>query len=214
MPLSGYHKPASGIPQSDLAPAVSGRLNGAQPLYLGATGRREPYSIWLGSTNIPIQASGVTNLIGLPLYEGDVVTNLTFISGATALTMGSNADGHLWFALYDPSGTLLAQTADQGGAATWAANTVKTLALSAPQTIATTGLYYAALMVNAGTGGSPTVPSMRGTSVASTAFSTTTGWPAGRKVIVASSGTALGATAPAGPITLTAITNAPYVMTS
>ena len=213
MPLSGYRKPSTGIPASDLASAVSGRLTGVSaPPYLGNAAYRESFSAWIGSTNITIQASGIANLIGISLYAGDAITSLTFISGATALTMGSNADGHMWFALYDPAGNLLAQTADQGGAATWASNTVKTLALTSPQTIAASGYHYAALMVNSGTGGSPTVPSMRGTAIASTAFSTTTGWPAGRKVIVGSNGSSLGGTAPAGPITPTAITNAPYVV--
>jgi hypothetical protein len=49
--------------------------------------------------------------VAIPLEVGDVVTNLTFLSGATAAGTPTN----YWFALYDTSATpaLIAQSADQ-----------------------------------------------------------------------------------------------------
>jgi hypothetical protein len=183
-------------------------------LYNGNIAYREPFPRWTAASNLTI-SSGVGNYIGIPLYAGDVVTNLSFLSGATALTMGSNADGHLWFALYDTGLSLLSQSADQGGAATWTGNTVKTLALSSPVTVTGTGLYYAAVMVNAGTGGSPAVPTLRGLGLGTGSSAVdSTGWPTGAKRITGTSGSGLGATAAAGPVALTVSVNALYCMTS
>lgn len=96
-------------------------------------------------------------MTSVPIYlqAGDTVTNLSFISGATA----ANTPTNWWFALYGLGATpaLLGQTADQGNAA-WAADTVKTLALAAPVKITTSGVYLAAVMVKA-----TAVPSLIGT---------------------------------------------------
>lgn len=93
-------------------------------------------------------ATGVMRSVAIPFEAGDVVTNLTFKSGATAADTPLN----WWFALYSMASTpaLLAQTADQTTTA-WAANTVMTKALATPQTIPTTGVYYAAIMMKATT---------------------------------------------------------------
>lgn len=181
--------------------------------YLGSAAYRESFSPFLGSSNITGAGSGIMSMVGIPLYAGDVVTSLSFMSGATALTQGSNNDGHWWFALYNPAAaTMLAQTADQTTAA-WAANTIKTLALSSPQTIAATGLHYAAVMVSPGTGGAPAAPTYRGVLLNSSIVSFSTGWPTGRKTIGAQNGSGLTTTAPAGPLTLSsAYVNAPYAL--
>lgn len=99
-------------------------------------------------------STGVMTAVPLWLRAGDKVTNLSFLSGATAAATLT----HWWFALYSAAATpaLLAQTADQVSAA-WAADTWKTLALSAPVTISASGIYYAACMVAA-----TTVPSLMG----------------------------------------------------
>jgi hypothetical protein len=89
-------------------------------------------------------ATGVMTTVGVPCQVGDLVTNITFKSGATAADTPLN----WWFALYDTAGALLAQTADQTTTA-WAANTVKTLALATAQRIGSTGFYYAGIMVKA-----------------------------------------------------------------
>jgi hypothetical protein len=182
-------------------------------LQLGSVAYRESFTRFLGGTNLAALSSGAMTLVALALYAGDVVTSLSFLSGATGLTQGTNNDGHWWFALYDPGGaTLLAQTADQTTTA-WAGSTIKTLALAAPQTIAATGLYLAAVMVNPGTGGSPAVPTLRG-AAGTTGLFGTTGWPAGVKHLAATAGSGLTTTAPAGPLTLAASANGLYCMAS
>jgi hypothetical protein len=189
-------------------------LNLPSAIALGSTAYREPFSRFLAISNMAVLSSGVMLLVGLPLYAGDVVTNLSFCSGTTALTQGTNNDGHWWFALYSPDGAnLLAQTADQTTAA-WGASTVKTLALTAAQTISTTGLYLVGLMANPGTGGSPAVPSMRGIIVNSVATTGSTGWPSGVKTLAATAGSGLTTTAPAGPLTLTTSLNALHCIAS
>lgn len=122
----------------------------------------------------------------LYLQDGDVVSNLTFKSGGTAAVTPTN----WWFALYDDSAVpaLLAQSADQTTGA-WAADTAKTLALSTPQLITRSGIYYAAVMVKAAT-----VPTLIGASVQADASA---GMLASDKVLAQTSGAALTTTAPA-----------------
>ena len=96
----------------------------------------------------------VMTSVPLLLAMGDVVTNLSFVSGATAAGTPTN----WWFALYDLSATpaLIAQTADQTSTA-WAAFTAQTKALTAAYTVPKTGVYWAAIHVKA-----TTVPSLLG----------------------------------------------------
>ena len=76
-----------------------------------------------------------------------VVTNIIAALGAagTGLTSGQNFAG-----IYDASGTRLAVTADQTTA--WGSSGVKTMALTAPVTLAV-GTYYIALLSNGSGGG-------------------------------------------------------------
>lgn len=99
-------------------------------------------------------ATGVMTAVRIKLAAGDVVTNISFRSGATAAGTPTN----WWFALYSSASTpaLLAQTADQTSTA-WAANTTKTLALSSAQTITAGGYYWVAINVTA-----TTVPTLLG----------------------------------------------------
>lgn len=89
------------------------------------------------------------------LAAGDVITNVSFITGTTAGATMTN----WWMALYDSQATpaLLAQTADQTSGAI-AAFTVITKALATAQTISKTGAYWVAIMVKA-----TTVPTLLGT---------------------------------------------------
>jgi hypothetical protein len=137
--------------------------------------------------------------VALPLDAGEVITNLAFCSGATAADTPLN----WWFALYDPSGAKLAQTVDKTTTA-WDANTVKTLALSTPQTIAEPGVYSAAIMMKA-TAPVTLVGASLGLAVASTGFT------AASKVLAQTSGSALTATAPSTIATPTAVATVPYV---
>lgn len=97
---------------------------------------------------------GVMTSVPIYLAAGDVITNISFLSGATAGAGPTN----WWFALYDDAATpaLMAQTANQAAAA-WAANTVKTLALSAAQTIKRSGIYWAAVMFDHNAGALPSL---------------------------------------------------------
>jgi hypothetical protein len=139
----------------------------------------------------------------LYLEAGDVVTNLTFVSGGT----GAGTPTNWWFALYSNAATpaLLAQTADQTSTA-WGTNTAMTVALQTVQRITTTGIYYAAIMVKA-----TTPPTLAGAAalenaVAGGALVT------GQTVLAQTSGSALTATAPATIATTTTVTTVPYVI--
>jgi len=141
----------------------------------------------------------IMTAVAVVLEAGDVVTNITFKSGATAAGTPTN----WWFALYDTAATpnLLFQTADQTSGA-WAANTAKTLPLSTAVTISAPGVYYVACMVKA-----TTVPSLIGY----------TGFAGGNggvltndKSLSLTSGSSLTTTAPATLATPTAVATVPY----
>lgn len=152
------------------------------------------------STDLTALTSGVMSSVALPLGAGEVVTNLTFKSGATA----ANGPTAWWFALYNPSGTLLAQTADQTSTA-WAANTVKTLALSSPQVATTAGVYYAAVMMAASTA----VPSLIGRTVGIAGAAASI---LGSKVLSQTSGSSLTTTAPSTISSPTTVATIPLVI--
>ncbi len=139
----------------------------------------------------------VMTAVPLKLVAGDVITNLSFTSGATAAGTPTN----WWFALYSNAATpaLLAQTADQLTAA-WAAFTTKTVALATAQTISATGIYWAAIMVKA-----TTPPTLLG-QVAIPPIVT------GERNLAVTSGAALTTTATATLATPTVQRFAPYVV--
>jgi hypothetical protein len=150
-----------------------------------------------GDTGHVALADAVMTSVAIYLHAGDVVTNLSFRSGATAVGTPAN----WWFALYSNAATpaLLAQTADQTSTA-WAANTTKTLALATAQTISVSGIYWAAVMVN-----STTVCTLLGA----------LGFPAvvsGEANLSVSSGSSLTTTAPATIATPTAKNFVPRVV--
>lgn len=158
-----------------------------------------PRSVAVG--NLAALSTGVMTSTAVLLFTGDVVTNLTFISGATA----AGTPTHWWFALYDTSATpaLIAQTADQTSGA-WAANTAKTLALSTPYTVTTTGIYYAACMVTA-----TTPPTLVGASVQTGAAGAVI---VGMKSVAQTSGSSLTATAPTTIASPTTVGTMPFVI--
>ncbi|NNJ04152.1 hypothetical protein HHX38_08390 [Streptomyces sp. PKU-MA01144] len=141
----------------------------------------------------------VMTSVALYLRKGDVVTSLTFRSGATPAGTPTN----WWFALYSSASTpaLLAQTADQTSTA-WAANTNKTLALSSPVTIKEDGVYWAAVMVKA-----TTPPSLVGVSTTASA-----GIVSGEKPLAQTSGSSLTTTAPATIASPTTVATVPLVV--
>jgi hypothetical protein len=151
--------------------------------------------------NLSALTTQVMLAVALPLQVGDVVTNLTFVSATTAADTPTN----WWFALYSNAATpaLLSQTADQTSTA-WAANTVMTKALAAPQLITEDGIYYAAIMVKA-----TTPPSLLGHSMGIAAAA---GSILSSKVLAQTSGSALTATAPATIASPTTVVNVPLVI--
>ena len=131
--------------------------------------------------NVALQ-SGKMTAVPVFLAAGEVVTSVSFVTGATA---GATMT-HWWVALYDNAATpnLLAQSADQTSGAI-AASTVITKALATAQTIGKTGVYWVAIMVAAST-----VPSLLG-AVAAPPVAT------GERNLAVVSGSGLAATAPA-----------------
>jgi hypothetical protein len=163
----------------------------------------ECYSRRLATADAACLTSGVMTLVALPLYKGFVVNRLSVEVGTTA----AGSPTHSWAALYDLGLSLLSQSVD-GTTAAFAINSSKTFTLAAAQTIAATGIYYAAVMVAAGT-----VPTLR----ASSGFANTdfvNGIASGQAMLIATNGSGLTGTAPAGPITLTAKTPGFYVVAS
>lgn len=150
-----------------------------------------------GDTGQVALVTEVMTSVPIYLHAGDVVTNLSFRSGATAAGTPVN----WWFALYSDAATpaLLAQSADQTSTA-WAANTTKTLALASAYTVPKSGIYWAAIMVKA-----TTVPTLLGACAAPAIVT-------GERNLSQSSGSALAATAPATIATPTAKQFVPYVV--
>lgn len=96
--------------------------------------------------DVPAAATGVMCSVALYLLDGDLISNLTFVSAGTA---GASLTNQI-AALYSGAGALLAQSADKTSEA-WAADTAKTFALATPQRITKSGIYYAALAIAAST---------------------------------------------------------------
>lgn len=141
----------------------------------------------INSIALAAPASGNMLSVGIPLWAGDVVTNVGFRSGTTP----ASAPTAWFFALYsdDLTPALLAQTANQGSTA-WAASTNIELALTAPITVTRDGLYYLGFSMTA-----TTVPTLAGASLQQNAIST--GIVTGQRPLAQTSGAALGGTAPA-----------------
>jgi hypothetical protein len=188
-----------GITRDELSYAsdvVRQNLAGADPgaAFYRSNMRRLDATADLGALTTQVMTS-------VPIYlrKNDVVTSLSFRSGATAAGTPTN----WWFALYSSAATpaLLGQTADQLTAA-WAATTNKTLALGSPVTITADGLYWAAIMVKA-----TTVPSLVGVSTTASA-----GIVGTEKNLAQTSGSSLTGTAPSTIATPTAAATVPLVI--
>lgn len=92
-------------------------------------------------------ASGTLFLTAVYLAAGQLVSNITISSATTAAGTPLN----YFFALYSvATRNLLAQSANQTTTA-WAANTVKTLAMTTPYRVPTSGPYYIGIMMVATT---------------------------------------------------------------
>ncbi len=157
---------------------------------------------WAITTDTAGPATGVMTSVAMPLQAGDIVTSITFKSGATAADTPLN----WWFALYSTASTpaLLGQTADQTTTA-WAANTAKTVALTTPYLVTAAGLFYVSFMMKA-----TATTSLIGRTLALAGAST--GSVTGQKLLAQTSGSTLTTTAPATITSATASALVPYAV--
>lgn len=105
--------------------------------------------------NTTMAAAGTLNMQAIYLTAGQLVSNITLCSATTAAGTPTN----YFFALYSGSQSapaLLAQSANQTTSA-WAANTIKTLAMTTPYRVPTSGVYYVGYFMTA-----TTVATMKG----------------------------------------------------
>jgi hypothetical protein len=151
--------------------------------------------------DLAIAATGVVLSVGVPFQYGEVVRNITFVTGATAA--GTPTAG--FAALYTPAGALIAQTADFATTAR-AANTVYTVALTGnPNIVTAPGLYYIAISFTA-----TTVPTLRGVNLGNSVMAGNLGLSAA--VLAQTHGSAVGGVAPATIATPTASASLPYMV--
>lgn len=102
--------------------------------------------------NTAALTSGTLHLDAIYLVAGQTVSNITYWSATTAAGTPTNG----FFALYDASRNKLAESANFTTEA-WAANTVKTKAMTTAYRVPTSGLYYVGIMITA-----TTVPTLKG----------------------------------------------------
>jgi hypothetical protein len=138
-----------------------------------------------GDTGHVALATGVMTAVAVKLVAGDVITNVNFVTGATAGATITDS----WAALYGPGATaatqlLLAQSTTTGAGAL-AANTVITKPLATAYTVTATGIYFVGINVTA-----TTVPTLLGTVVAPIVVT-------GERALSKLAGTGLSTTAPA-----------------
>lgn len=121
--------------------------------YFNSAGRPDPDVTFhranlprVGLDDVPAAATGVMCSVAIYLQDGDLISNLTWISAGTAGATLTNQ----FAALYSGAGALMAQSAD-GTSGAWAADTAKAFALTTAQRITRSGIYYAALAVAAST---------------------------------------------------------------
>lgn len=161
--------------------------------------RTSNFPQWAIDTDLTALTTEVMSSVAVPLQAGDVVSSITFKSGATAADTPLN----WWFALYTAAGVLIAQSADQTTTA-WAANTVKTLSLATAYNNTTPAVVYAAIMMKATT---PVTLLGRDLGLAGASASIVSS-----KILSQTSGTGLTATAPATIATPTTVKTVPFVV--
>lgn len=151
-----------------------------------------------GDTHVPLVTAVLTS-VPIRVAAGDLITNISVLSGATAAGTPTNQ----WAALYTSAATpaLITQSVDRTTEA-WAANTWRTFALAAPYTVPKAGVIWAAVCVVA-----TTVPSLVGGVVCKPLLT-------GERNLSQSSGSGLTTTAPATIATPTVKVFCPRVVLS
>ena len=154
----------------------------------------------LCGTDNAISATGIAHATAVPLNAGDVVSNITFITGGTAASVPTAG----FVALYSSAATpaLLGQSADFATTAR-AANTAFTVPLVTAVTITADGVYYVSIAFAA-----TTVPTLRGITTGNAAVAGAIGLSA--KVLAQSHGSGLTGTAPATIATPTTVATPCY----
>lgn len=94
------------------------------------------------SLTAQVLTTGLLEMVKLPIRTATTITNI--IAAVSTAGSGLTASQN-WAGLYNASGTLLSQTADQTTA--WASTGVKTMTLAAPQAVAA-GNYFVAFVSN------------------------------------------------------------------
>lgn len=102
--------------------------------------------------NLAALTSGTMFMQAIYLRAGQKISNISFHSATTAASSPTNC----FFGLYNSSRIKVAETANATTTA-WAANTLRTLSLTAPFTVTESGIYYVAILVTA-----TTVPTLKG----------------------------------------------------
>ncbi len=149
--------------------------------------------------NIAIGATGVVHTTAVPLQAGDVVRNITFLTGTTAA--GTPTAGYA--ALRTPAGAVVAQSADFATTAR-AANTAFTVAMATAYLVQTPGLYLVDISFTA-----TTVPSLIGKALQNAVAAGAIGLSL--PVLAQTHGSAVGATPPATIATPTTVATMPYL---
>jgi hypothetical protein len=152
----------------------------------------------LSGADVAIAATGVELSAMVPLVAGTLVTNITFVTGATAA--GTPTAGYA--VLRDSAGVKLAQSADFASTAR-AANNAYTVALTAPYLVPSTGLYRVGVSFTAGT-----VPTLRGVALGNAALT------AVGTTVAVTHGSAVGGVAPATTATPSNAAVVPYFLVS
>jgi hypothetical protein len=134
-----HHHDANGAEYAYTAPAtrnmgISGTLAESMPREI------------CPEVNTTVAASGTLFMQAISLVAGQLISNVIASSATTAAGTPTN----YMFGLYDGSRNLLAQTANQTTTA-WAANTIKTIALTSSYRVLTSGLYYIGYFMTATT---------------------------------------------------------------
>jgi hypothetical protein len=182
------------------AGAQSASLAGATTPLLAET-----VPLWAATANTSTGfATGVMLSTAIGLTKGTIVTSLAWMSSTTA----ESNPVHAWAALYDTSATpaLIGQSTDDTSH-TWTADTLKMFTLATPYIVATTGVYYASLMLAA------TVPTLKTTVVhtSTTLDNAGANYQTGAFDRCVTSGSSLTTTAPSTIATTTVRGVIPYI---
>lgn len=187
---------------------ITGKAQNAQQGNIAVRSNAE----WLGisgMTDGALAATGVGCAVAIPVSDGDVISKISLIVGATAEATGTHAFAALYSGIAVPA--LLSQSVTDTGAASLAASARFTFTLATPQLItpanAPNGFVYASIAITA-----TTVPTAATVPVA--AAVDYQWFPNGPLFLSATHGSALAGTAAATIASPTAKAVAPLVFLS